>query len=315
MINVVFAGTPEIAVNSIKKLMNFSDIKMQAVVTMPDRPAGRGKHLCEPPVKTCAVNTEVPCYQTPSISKDAPLIETLKKLAPDFIVTFAFGQMLSQEVLDIPKFGVINLHASLLPKYRGANPMAAALAAGEIETGITTMKTVLKMDAGDICLQEKIPITENMTIDELSHEVSERSPYLIYRTLKMIVSGNMNFIKQNENEVCFAPKFDKSEYSVNFEMSAKCIHNKVRAMSESPKINVCGKNVKLVKTCRCKNSATDCKPGEIVDICKDFVTIMCADEPLEIYTVKPESKGEIPASAWINGLRMKKGECLTTEKV
>ena len=135
----MYLATPEIAVNALKKLMGFSDIHVVGCVTMPDRPAGRGNKLCESPIKKFAVKNSVDLFQTPSVSKDRELIEKLKSLEPDFFVTFAFGQIISQEVIDIPKYGVINLHASLLPAYRGANPIQHAIVNGDKETGITTM--------------------------------------------------------------------------------------------------------------------------------------------------------------------------------
>ena len=162
MIKAVYFATPEIAVNALKELLAYPDIQIVGCVTMPDRPAGRGCKLCESPIKKFAVENSVKIFQTPSISKDRELIEELKSFEPDFFITFAFGQIISQEVIDIPKYGVINLHASLLPSYRGANPIQHAVVNGDKETGITTMRTVLKMDAGDICLQEKIQINENM---------------------------------------------------------------------------------------------------------------------------------------------------------
>ena len=138
MIKVVFMGTPQIAVNSLKKLLNFNDMQIQAVVTQPDRPAGRGKIMTPPPIKECALKNAVPVFQTESIKNDKELIQKLKELEPDFFVTFAFGQILTQEVLDIPKFATINLHASLLPEYRGANPIQRAIYDGKAETGFTS---------------------------------------------------------------------------------------------------------------------------------------------------------------------------------
>lgn len=310
MIKILFAATPEIAVNSIKKLASFSDIKIEGIITMPDRPSGRGQKLVPPPVKIFAEKNGMKVFQTPSVSKDRELIEIIKSLNPDFIVTFAFGQILSQEVIDIPKYGIINLHASLLPKYRGANPMAAAIAAGEKETGITTMRTVLKPDAGDICLQEKIPLTEDMNLDDLTNKVSEKAPYLIYKTLKMIISGQMNFIKQNEDEATFAPKFQKEDFCLNFDMPADEFHNKVKAMVDKAYVTVCGKKVKITETCRCDKGFQNCECSTIADFDKESIVVMCKDKPVVIKKVKPESKGVICAKDWINGIRLKKGEML-----
>ena len=151
-------GTPDIAVKSLEELNKNQDFEVLAVVTQPDRPKGRGNKLTPPPIKVCAAENNIECFQTEKISKDTNLIAKLKALNPDFIVTFAFGQILSQEVIDIAKFATVNLHASLLPKYRGANPIQRCIYNGDCKTGITTMLTALELDAGDICETKEITI-------------------------------------------------------------------------------------------------------------------------------------------------------------
>ena len=198
MINVVYMATPQIAVNCLQKLNELSDINIQAVVTQPDRPCGRGNKITPPPVKEYAVSNNLQVFQTESIKKDEELKEKLKELNPDFFVTFAFGQILTQDVLDIPKIATVNLHASLLPKYRGANPIQRAIYEGENKTGITTMITVLALDAGDICLQDEIQITSDMTDRELSQIISEKSPALMYETLKGLYNKTLVPMKQDE---------------------------------------------------------------------------------------------------------------------
>ena len=171
MINAVYMATPEISVNCLQKLLNFNDLNIMAVVTQPDRPCGRGNKLTPPPVKEFALAHNIEVFQTESIKNDESLKEKLREMKPDFFITFAFGQILTQEILDIPCIATINLHASLLPKYRGANPIQRAIYNGDSETGITTMITVLELDAGDICMQEKIKITPDMTDAELIAKV------------------------------------------------------------------------------------------------------------------------------------------------
>ena len=163
MIKIVYLGTPDIAVKSLQELSRNKNFEVVAVVTQPDRPKGRGNKLTPPPVKVCALENNIQCFQTERISKDVDLMQKLKEFNADFFVTFAFGQILSQEVLDIPKIATVNLHASLLPKYRGANPIQRCIYNGDCKTGITTMLTVLELDAGDICEMDEIIITENMT--------------------------------------------------------------------------------------------------------------------------------------------------------
>lgn len=312
MIKTVFLATPDIAVNALEKLIESPEIDVVGVVTMPDRPAGRGCKLHESPIKQVAVKHGIELFQTPSISKDREVIERVKELAPDFFVTFAFGQLISQEVIDIPKYCVINLHASLLPKYRGANPIQWAVINGDEVTGITTMKTVLKMDAGDICLKEEIKISENMSVPELVNEISEKAPALIIKTLKDIVSGDLKPIVQNEEEVTFAPKFKKEDGIIDFDLSAQEFHNKVRGLQPWPMAYLCrnGKNIQIIETEISDMDAASAKQGEIICINKFGLTVKCKDKAILIKTVKPESKGKMCACDFANGLRIKKGDIL-----
>ena len=159
MINIVFFGTPDIGLPSLEHFYNSDKFKVLAVVTQPDKPSGRGHKLTPSPIKKFAVEHDIAVFQPKSIRKELEVIEALKALEPDFFVTFAFGQILSQEVLDIPKYETINLHVSLLPKYRGANPIQRAIMNGDKETGICTMITELGLDCGDICMKFPIEIT------------------------------------------------------------------------------------------------------------------------------------------------------------
>lgn len=316
MIKVVFMGTPQIAVNSLKKLLNFNDIKIQAVVTQPDRPSGRGKALTPPPIKETALKNAVPVFQTESIRKDSELIAKLKELQPDFFVTFAFGQILTQEVLDIPKFATINLHASLLPKYRGANPIQRAIYDGEAETGITTMITVLELDAGDICLQEKIAITENMTDMELSGIISEKSPFLIYKTLKGLYDGNLIPQKQCEEGVCIAKKFQKTDGLIDWSRSVKEVHKQICAQKSWPcSYTYCnGKMVKITESKIvevCSSSDELCK---IKNISKDGIEVCLKDGTLLITKLKPEGKSEMSSYDWTNGVKLKKGDLFAAQE-
>lgn len=312
MIKTIFLATPEIAVNALEKLSACPDIDVIGVVTMPDRPAGRGCKLHESPVKQTALKNGIELFQTPSISKDKELIEKLKSMQPDFFVTFAFGQLLSQEVIDIPKYCVINLHASLLPKYRGANPIQWAVINADKVTGITTMKTVLKMDAGDICLTDEINISENMSVPELANEISEKAPNLIIKTLKDIAFGSLTPIVQDENQVTFAPKFKKEDGIIDFDLTAEEFHNKVRGLQPWPMAYLCrnGKNIQIIETEISDIDAGSAKQGEIICINKNGLTVKCQDKAILIKTVKPESKGKMCACDFANGLRIKKGDIL-----
>lgn len=312
MIKVIYMATPEIAVSALERLYSFPDVEVVGVVTMPDRPAGRGCKIKESPVKQTAVKLGIPVFQTPSISKDEDLKSKLKLMNADFFVTFAFGQLLSQEVIDIPKYCIINLHASLLPKYRGANPIQWAIVNGDKETGITTMKTVLKMDAGDICLSEKIMISDDMTMPELSFEISQKAPDLIYKTLKDIVSGELVPVLQDENQVSFAPKFKKEDGIVDFNITAEDFHNKVRGLQPWPMAYLCRneKNIQIFDTEISDMPCENAKQGEIICINSLGITVRCADKAILIKNLKPESKSKMCACDFANGHRLKKGDIL-----
>ena len=198
-ISLVYFGTPQIAVKSLEYFINSEDFEVLGVVTQPDRPKGRGHKLTPSPVKEVALANNIPVFQPTSIRKEPEIQEELKKLNPDFFVTFAFGQILSEEVLAIPKFETINLHASLLPRYRGANPIQRAIINGDEETGICTMITELGLDCGDICIKHPIKLTDDMNCEDLAIEISDSSPELLDRTLKGLYDGSLKPVKQPED--------------------------------------------------------------------------------------------------------------------
>ena len=304
MIKVVYMGTPDIAVKSLAKLNE--EFEVLAVVTQPDRPKGRGNKLTPPPVKECAIENNIPCYQTERISKDVELIQKLKDLKPDFFVTFAFGQILSQEVLDIPKFATVNLHASLLPKYRGANPIQRCIYNGDCKTGITTMLTVLELDAGDICETDEITITDSMTNLELKDIISEKSPALLCSTLKGLYSGELKPQKQCCDGVTIAKKFVKQDGLIDWNRSAKDIHNQVRSMVDFPTAYTLF-NDKLLKVIETQVVSSDCKSvqcGEILCVTKNGIEINTKEGTLLITKVKPESKGVMNAFDFANGAKL-----------
>ena len=308
MINVVYMATPDIAVKSLEELYNNKDINVLAVVTQPDRPKGRGNKLTPPPVKVFALENNIPCYQTEKIRVDEQLLQTLKELKPDFFVTFAFGQILSQEVLDIPKFATVNLHASLLPKYRGANPIQRCIYNGDKKTGITTMLTVLELDAGDICETEEIVITENMTNIELKDAISEKSPALICSTLKGLFDGSLKPQKQDSDGITIAKKFVKQDGLIDWTKSAEEIHNHVRSMVDFPCAYtfIDGKVLKIIETRKSENSVNGCC-SSVSCVTKQGIEICTGEGCLLITKVKPESKGVMSAFDYANGAKIKAG--------
>lgn len=302
MINIVFFGTPAIALKSLEYLYNSENINLLAVVTQPDKPAGRGHKISMSPLKQFALEKGLPVFQPKSIRKEPEIQEELKKLNPDFFVTFAFGQILSQEVLDIPKYETINLHASLLPKYRGANPIQRAIINGDKETGICTMITELGLDCGDVCLKEVIDIPDNMTCVDLFEEISSRSPELIEKTLVGLKQGTIVPQKQCENGVCMANKLTKEETLIDWSKPAKEIHNLVRGIYKFPSAYFIHNNkiIKVLET-RVVNGEGAC--GEFVRFSKDGIEVGCGKDCILLVKVKPEGKGEMLARDWANGIK------------
>lgn len=309
MIKVVYFATPEISVKSLEKLYKSENIELMAVITQPDRPKGRGNKLTPPPVKVFAENNGIICYQTEKISKDITLIEKLKQMEPDFFVTFAFGQILSQEVLDIPKYSTVNLHASLLPKYRGANPIQRCIYNGDKKTGITTMLTVLELDAGDICETLEIDIDENMTCVDLKDIISEKSPDLICSTLNGLFCGNLKPVKQCCDGITIAKKFVKQDGLIDWSKSAECLHNQVRSMVDFPTAYTSfgEKIIKITQTKLSNEKNNSNNPGEIKYILKEGIVINTGNGCLIVTKVKPENKGIMNAYDFANGAKLKTG--------
>ena len=307
MIKIVYLGTPDIAVKSLQELSRNKNFEVVAVVTQPDRPKGRGNKLTPPPVKVCALENNIQCFQTERISKDVDLMQKLKEFNADFFVTFAFGQILSQEVLDIPKIATVNLHASLLPKYRGANPIQRCIYNGDCKTGITTMLTVLELDAGDICEMDEIIITENMTNIELKDIISEKSPALLASTLKGLFDKTLKPQKQSEEGVTIAKKFLKQDGLIDWSRSAIEIHNQVRSMVDFPTAYTFwgGKMLKITETVISPTDVSGKDAGEIISVSKGGIEVCTGNGSISLYKVKPESKGIMNAYDFANGAKLK----------
>lgn len=309
MINIVYMATPEIAVNCLQKLLNFNDINIQAVVTQPDRPCGRGNKITPPPVKEFALAHDITVFQTDSLKNDEVLKQKLRELKPDFFITFAFGQLLTEEILDIPLISTINLHASLLPQYRGANPIQRAIYDGNEETGITTMLTVLALDAGDICLQEKIKITPDMTDAQLMQIISDKAPFIMYPTIKQLYNKVLIPQKQDESAVTIAKKFKKEDAPLDWSKTAQQLHNHVRSMTTWPVActTIDGKNIKILKTSVVENTSQNGDYGVISEITRDGISVKARQGTLLIHELKPEGKAKMDAFAWTNGAKIKTG--------
>ena len=302
MIKIVFFGTPDIGLKSLEYLYNSDQIDVLAVVTQPDKPAGRGHKLQMSPIKKFAVENNIPVFQPKSIRKEPEIQEALKKLEPDFFVTFAFGQILSQEVLDIPKYETINLHASLLPRYRGANPIQRAIINGDKETGICTMITELGLDCGDVCQKLVIPISDTMNCEELWNEIAEKSPKMIEDTLEGLKNKTLTPQKQCKDGVCMANKLTKEECLIDWTKTNTEIHNLIRGICRCPSAYFLF-NEKIIKVIESEAVDGSGEVGKIVNHSKDGVDIACGKGLLRLIKVKPEGKGEMFAKDWYSGVK------------
>ena len=312
MWNVVFMGTPDFAVGSLKALLEAGQYHIQAVVTQPDRPKGRGQKMVETPVKTFALQHGLPVFQ-PLKVKEAEFVQQLKAWQPDFIVVAAFGQFLTQEILDIPTYGCINVHASLLPKYRGAAPIQYAIIKGEKESGVTIMRMEKGMDTGAMYSRVVVPIDAEMNFARLHDELMEKGAKLLTETLPLIAGGLLPE-EQKESEATYATLLTKEMAKINWNRPAQEVHDMVRGFDPVPGAFTFlpdGKLLKILET-RVTGNRIYSVPGTVVAVNKNEFCVACGDEELRILTVQPESKKRMPAAVFLNGRGVKSGDVLGT---
>ncbi len=228
---ILFMGTPDFAVNTLKACIDAHDVV--AVFTQPDKPKGRGNKLTPPPIKVVAENHQIPVLQPEKIRK-GEWPDTIRAYAPDVIVVVAYGQLLSQEILDIPKYGCINVHASLLPKYRGAAPINWAIARGETVTGVTTMLMDAGLDTGDMLLKTEVAISKDMDAQQLHDALALAGSSLLIRTLEQIEAGTIKKEKQDDSASCYASMMRKETSVIDWRMTSVEIRNRVRAFNPWP---------------------------------------------------------------------------------
>lgn len=229
---IIYLGTPEFSVKPLERILGIKGVEVLGVVTNKDKPVGRKQVLTPPPVKVKALENALPVFQYEKIRNEG--VADLKALNPDLMITCAFGQILSQEILDIPKLGVINIHASLLPKYRGATPINQVILDGEEKTGITIMKTDIGIDTGDIIYQQSIEIGNQETAGELADRLSDLGAECIEKVLKDLMDGKISYTKQDDNQSTYTKMLKKEDARIDFNKSAKEIVNQIRAYNPAP---------------------------------------------------------------------------------
>ncbi len=299
---VVFMGTPTFAVGSLKALTESGKHEIVGVVTQPDRPKGRGNKVIMTPVKEYALEQGFTVYQ-PEKVKTPEFVQILRDMNPEIIVVAAFGQFLSKEILDMPKFGCINVHASILPKYRGAAPIQYAIIKGEKESGVTIMKMDIGMDTGDMLDKVIVPISENMTMGELHDELMVKGATLLLDVMEQIQAGTANPIPQNNDEATYATLLNRSMECIDWSKTAKEVHDLIRGFNPEPSTFTSLPNGKKLKIwgSQLTDKTSEAKPGTVVEINKRTFYVACGTGVIEITEVQPESKKRMPAQVFING--------------
>lgn len=302
-LRTIFMGTPEFAVPCLKRLIEISDVL--AVVTQPDKRQGRGQHIVFSPVKSFALEKGLTVYQPDKIKQDEAVIETLESLKPDVIVVVAYGQILPERVLDIPELACINVHASLLPRYRGAAPMQWAIINGEVKTGVTTMKMDAGLDTGDMILKSEIDITEDMNLETLHDLLMAEGAELLAKTIAALEKGELNAVKQDDSLANYAPMITKETGRIDWEKDARTIHNLVRGLDSWPGA-YCSRDGKIFKIW--KSRITDYtgagKPGEIIALTNDGIIVGTGKGLLEILEIQAPGKKRIRVADYVRGNKL-----------
>jgi methionyl-tRNA formyltransferase len=299
---VVFLGTPEFAVGPLKRLI--AETEVVAVYSQPDKPVGRGLKMQASPVKQIAHENNIPVFTPEKISIPEE-VERLKAYAPDFIVVVAYGQILKMSVIEVPKFGIVNIHSSLLPRWRGAAPIQWSILGGDAETGVTTMMIVPKLDAGDMLIQEKTPISADDTAETVHDRLSEIGARIIVPTLKGLFDGSMKRIPQDESKVTYAHKLTKEMENLDWAESARVLDLKVRALNPWPGTRIetaDGLRMKIKKGRPMAGAPFRVSAGELQSSGGELI-LGTADGSYQILELQEDGKKPMLGSDFINGVK------------
>ena len=312
---IVYMGTPDFAVPPLAALVE-NGYEVTAVITQPDKPKGRGKTLMPTPVKEEALKHEIPVYQ-PAKVRDPEFLETLQKLEPDMIIVAAFGQIIPKVILDMPKYGCINIHASLLPKYRGAAPIQQAVIDGEKESGVTIMKMGTGLDTGDMISQAVVKLREDETGGSLFDRLAETGAELLVRTIPSIENGTAVYTKQpEESPTPYAAMITKQMGLLDFSKSAVVLERLVRGMNPWPSAYTFLNN-KTLKVWKCSVESGSCGkdvPGTITDVDKKGIHVACGEGTLILEEVQLEGKKRMETDAFLRGYHVTAGTVLKDHK-
>lgn len=300
---IVFMGTPDFALFSLRALVEGGE-NVVGVVTQPDKPKGRGYTLTPPPVKVYAEEQGIPVFQ-PERVRDGSFDETLRALEPDVCVVAAYGKLLPQSLLDIPRHGCLNIHGSLLPEYRGAAPMQRAIIDGKATTGVTIQQMALGMDTGDILLMRDTEIGENDNFEDIHDRLGVLGAEALMETLKLLRQGKLTPAKQDDSLATYAAKIEKADCLLDFNRSARQLHNQIRGTSPFPLSFTRLPSGSMLKVTRSEVAEEDSEgtPGRVISL-DNGVTVQCGKGSLRLVGVLPEGKGRMSAADFVRGRKI-----------
>ncbi|MFA9424457.1 MAG: methionyl-tRNA formyltransferase [Sedimentibacter sp.] len=298
--NVIFMGTPEFAVPTLKKLHEFGHV-IKLVVTQPDKPSGRGKKLKKSAVKQAAEELGLEIFQPDKIKKQES-VEVLKSYSPDIIVVVAYGQIINKEILDMPKYGCINVHASILPKLRGAAPLNWAIINGDEKTGVTSMMMDVGLDTGDMLLKSEVSIDMNMNIGQLHDILMVKGAEILLETLRKIEDNSIVRVKQDDSLSTYAPMLNKETQRINWQDSAEDIHNLIRGLSPWPTayFNYEEKAIKVYDACFVKEKS-QYEPGYVFKVNKEGIFVVALNGIVVLREIQMPGKNRMKVEAYLRG--------------
>lgn len=306
---IIFMGTPDFSVPCLKALVE-SDNEVVGVFTQPDKPKGRGYELTPPPVKVCALENGLNVFQ-PKSMRDGEALEIINSLNADLIIVVAFGKILPKEILESVKYGCINIHASLLPKLRGAAPIQWSILNGDTETGVTSMQMDVGLDTGDMLIKKSVKISDEMNAGELFDALSELGAEVLLETIEAVESGSLTPVKQDDSQSTYASMLTKDLCPIDFSKSAQAVHNQIRGLCPWPvaTTRVNGKTLKIFKS-RVVSEKNEGKNGEVIDN-RNRLLISCGDgKCIEILELQAEGKKRTDAPSYLRGNKIEIGTVL-----
>ena len=310
-LKIYFLGSGEIGLPVLRKIANVPEIELVGVGSQPDRPGKRGKTLVPTPItqEAAALGYEA---DRPASVNDPDYLAKLRNLAPDMILVIAYGQLLKAEVLALPRFGCINVHASLLPKYRGASPIQSVILAGEKETGVNIMYMAEGLDTGDIISVEKFPILPEDDFEAIHDRSAEVGSKILSETIEKIYLGEAERIQQDDSLACYASKVEKEDCKIDFTLSAEKLDCIIRGVTPIPGA-FCYHNGKMLKINKATPVSDKGTPGKVIDLSakgEGYITVACGEGSLKITTLIPEGKGKMTAGDFVRGRKIDLGDIL-----